>query len=105
MSANKNSREKLVQTASRLFQLQGYHGTGVKQIVEESHSPKGSLYYYFPNGKEQLAIESVQSTAQFIRNKIQESLDKEDDPIKAIQSLIYDMAGFFQLHPLPWKLL
>ncbi|NWO14853.1 MAG: TetR/AcrR family transcriptional regulator [Virgibacillus sp.] len=91
-----NTKEKLIQTASRLFQLQGYHGTGVKQIVEESHSPKGSLYYYFPGGKEQLAIESVYATAQFIRINIQENLNKEDDPTKAIQSFIYKIAEIFQ---------
>lgn len=96
MGNKENSKEKLVKTASRLFQLQGYHGTGVKQIIEESQSPKGSLYYYFPDGKEQLAIESVNVTAHFIKNKIKESLEKEDDPVKSIQSLIFEMAEFFQ---------
>ncbi|WP_155590680.1 TetR/AcrR family transcriptional regulator [Lysinibacillus cavernae] len=96
MSAKGKTKEQIVKTASRLFQLQGYHATGVQQIIEESESPKGSLYYYFPEGKEQLAVESVQLTAHFIGNSIKESLDKEKDAVKAIQSLIYYLAEFFQ---------
>jgi TetR/AcrR family transcriptional repressor of lmrAB and yxaGH operons len=42
-----------------LFQRQGYHGTGMNQVLAESGAPKGSLYFHFPDGKEQLASESV----------------------------------------------
>jgi AcrR family transcriptional regulator len=39
---------------------QGNDATGVSEIISESGSPKGSLYYYFPQGKPQLAIQSVE---------------------------------------------
>lgn len=91
-----NSRTKLMKTASRLFQQQGYHATGLNQITKESGAPKGSLYYHFPEGKEQLAIESVQLTAKFVAENIEEGLNKFSDPIKAIQSFILDMAERFQ---------
>jgi TetR/AcrR family transcriptional repressor of lmrAB and yxaGH operons len=42
-----------------LFQRQGYHATGLNQIVTEGRAPKGSLYFHFPGGKEQLAVEAV----------------------------------------------
>jgi TetR/AcrR family transcriptional repressor of lmrAB and yxaGH operons len=54
-----DSRQRLIQTAGRLFRVQGYHATGLNQILEESQAPKGSLYYYFPDGKEQLAGEAL----------------------------------------------
>ncbi|MDF2857896.1 MAG: TetR family transcriptional regulator [Neobacillus sp.] len=91
-----NSKDKLIKTASRLFQLQGYHATGLNQITKESGAPKGSLYYHFPNGKEQLAIESVRLTANFVSEQIVEGLNKTQDPAKAIQNLIEDMAKQFQ---------
>lgn len=96
MSGKESSKDKLIHTASRLFQSQGYHATGLNQITKESGSPKGSLYYYFPDGKEQLAIESVQATAAFVSKQIEDGLNKTADPIDAIQSFIIDMAERFQ---------
>lgn len=80
MTNKVDSREKILQTASRLFQLQGYHATGLNQIIKESGAPKGSLYHYFPNGKEELAVESVKYTSSFIETRIQGILDKVSDP-------------------------
>lgn len=65
-----DSREKILAAATRLFQLQGYYGTGLNQIIKESGAPKGSLYYHFPDGKEQLAIEAVNEMSHYIRMKI-----------------------------------
>ena len=96
MKEKENSKDKLIKTASRLFQLQGYHATGLNQITKESGAPKGSLYYHFPDGKEQLAIESVHLTAQFVSEQIVEGLNKSSDPVKAIQYLIEGMAERFQ---------
>lgn len=90
-----SSRDKLLRTASRLFQLQGYHATGLNQITKESGAPKGSLYYHFPNGKEQLAVESVERTAKFVADGIEHGLDKHEDPSEAIQEFIKDLAERF----------
>jgi hypothetical protein len=50
-------KDALVCTAMRLFRRQGYASTGLQQILSESGAPKGSLYHYFPGGKEGLACE------------------------------------------------
>ncbi|MBU9673773.1 TetR/AcrR family transcriptional regulator [Planococcus sp. CP5-4] len=96
MNVKENSKNKLVKTASRLFQLQGYHATGLNQITQESGAPKGSLYYHFPNGKEELAIESVQATADFVSSQIEQGLSSSTDAVEAIQTFITDMAERFQ---------
>lgn len=49
----------MVSATTRLLRSQGYHGTGLNQIVQESRSPKGSLYHYFPGGKEELTAEAI----------------------------------------------
>ena len=48
-----DTREKILMTASQMFFSNGYHATGLNAILKKSESPKGSLYYYFPNGKEE----------------------------------------------------
>ncbi|MCT8140316.1 TetR/AcrR family transcriptional regulator [Anaerobacillus sp. CMMVII] len=93
---NKSSKDKIVETASRLFQTQGYHATGLNQITKESGAPKGSLYYYFPDGKEQLASIAVESTAKLVASRIKEGLKEKESPIEAIQTFITNLADEFE---------
>lgn len=59
MARTTDAPEKAVRTAEHLFRVQGYAGTGLAQIIEESGSPKGSFYFHFPGGKRQLALEAI----------------------------------------------
>ncbi|WP_217212912.1 TetR/AcrR family transcriptional regulator [Streptomyces sp. AC550_RSS872] len=58
-----DSREKILASAHRLLCRQGYRGTGLAQIVEEADAPRGSVYYLFPGGKEEIAVEAVHLAA------------------------------------------
>jgi AcrR family transcriptional regulator len=53
------TRERIVEHSAELFRRQGFAGTGVKQIVAEAGAPFGSLYHFFPGGKEQLGEEVI----------------------------------------------
>jgi TetR/AcrR family transcriptional repressor of lmrAB and yxaGH operons len=54
-----DTRQRMLDTAAELFQTQGYHATGLTQLTTAGGAPKGSLYFHFPGGKEQLAAEAV----------------------------------------------
>jgi AcrR family transcriptional regulator len=47
---------------AELFRRNGYAGTGLKQIVAEANAPFGSLYHFFPGGKEQLGEEVIRTS-------------------------------------------
>jgi TetR/AcrR family transcriptional repressor of lmrAB and yxaGH operons len=55
-----------VVTTAKLLRRQGYHGTGLNQIVAEADAPKGSMYFHFPGGKEQLAAEAIRASAEYL---------------------------------------
>src|SRR4051812_1412172 len=44
---------------------QGYAATGMKQIVEASRAPFGSIYHFFPGGKEELGEETIRAAGAF----------------------------------------
>lgn len=88
MKGKTDSREKILKAASMLFQVKGFNATGLNEILKESGSPKGSLYYYFPNGKEELALESIKLASTSIQRRLQNTLDKYSNPIEAIQAIL-----------------
>src|SRR3954453_17125370 len=49
---------------AELFRRQGYTGTGIKQIVADARAPFGSIYHFFPGGKEQLGAEVIRRSGQ-----------------------------------------
>lgn len=51
----RNARERLLETASRLFYRQGINSTGVDLVLAESGAAKGSLYHHF-GGKQGLVL-------------------------------------------------
>lgn len=64
MPRTSDARQKALKTAERLFRVQGYVATGLAQILAESGAPKGSFYFHFPGGKEQLALEVLEHYGQ-----------------------------------------
>jgi TetR/AcrR family transcriptional repressor of lmrAB and yxaGH operons len=56
----------MVTTTAKLMRRQGYYATGLNQIVAESGAPKGSIYFHFPGGKEQLAAEAIAASAAYL---------------------------------------
>jgi AcrR family transcriptional regulator len=54
-------KERILGTASRLFYDQGYHVTGINQIIEEADIARASLYNHFPS-KTDLLLAYLDST-------------------------------------------
>ncbi|BCN31777.1 TetR/AcrR family transcriptional regulator [Anaeromicropila herbilytica] len=79
-----NTRDKFIETASNLFGKKGYNATGLNEILAESGAPKGSLYYHFPKGKEQLALEALILAGNKITQSITSHIENIDNPIEAI---------------------
>jgi TetR/AcrR family transcriptional repressor of lmrAB and yxaGH operons len=66
MPRTTTARADAIATAARLFHRQGYHGTGLAQVLAESGAPKGSFYFHFAGGKEQLAVEAAEASSAVV---------------------------------------
>ncbi len=78
----------MIRTAAGLFRAQGYHATGLNQVLAEGGLPKGSLYFHFPGGKEQLAVESLQRAGDELRAGIAETLASTPEPAAALDRIL-----------------
>jgi AcrR family transcriptional regulator len=57
MPRRSDSKDRMIAAARRLFREHGYVGTALSDVVTESAAPRGSVYFHFPGGKEELATE------------------------------------------------
>lgn len=87
-----STREKILKTASELMEKQGYCGTGLNEIIQKSGAPKGSLYYYFPDGKEQLASEAILQAGKTVSDRFRERTSAESNAAQAIHDFLYMVA-------------
>src|SRR5512145_2638602 len=80
----------------RLFRRQGYASTGLQQIVAESGAPRGSLYHYFPGGKEALGESAIDLAAGMIREMLSGLAARHAEPEAFLRAYCGVMAAWMQ---------
>lgn len=86
MATTVGTRDRILFASAALMRRRGYAGTGLKQVVTEAHAPFGSLYHFFPGGKEQLAEEVLRSGGAFFLALFEYILDEAgDDPVRGVE--------------------
>src|ERR1700679_2152266 len=78
------TRDRLLRTGERLFQLQGYVATGLKQLAAEAEAPWSSMYHFFPGGKEQMGAEIIRYAAGRYAAMIDGAFATFADPVEAV---------------------
>ncbi|MBI2169560.1 MAG: TetR/AcrR family transcriptional regulator [Actinobacteria bacterium] len=86
------TRDRLIEATAELFRRQGYHGTGVKQIVETARAPFGSMYHFFPAGKEELGAETIRRSGAIFGQLIGYFYAAGTDPVAATR-MFFDAAA------------
>ena len=89
-----DTRQRMLDTAADLFHSQGYHATGLTQLTTAGGAPKGSLYFHFPGGKEQLAAEAVRLSSERTGALLEAILRDAPDAVTAIDRAVEALAGF-----------
>jgi TetR/AcrR family transcriptional regulator, lmrAB and yxaGH operons repressor len=86
MGREAKHRDKIVRATAVLLRRRGYAATGVNEITELSGAPKGSLYHYFPGGKEQIAAEAITYAGGLVCKTIAELAQTSRSPAEAIRT-------------------
>jgi len=93
MAPRGETKRRILDTAAELFRRRGYHGTGLNLVLEQSAAPRGSLYFHFPEGKEQLGSEAVASAGGQIGAGIEATLVHSDDVAQAVGRIVDFLAA------------
>ncbi len=91
-----STRDRIIETASDLMERQGFHATGINQIVKESGAPKGSLYHYFPEGKDEIAEEAIRWAGRGLADRIDHGLAACDTAAEAVRLFITNIALYVE---------
>jgi len=76
-----------------LFRRQGYAGTGVKAILAASQAPYGSLYHFFPGGKEELGVAALRNGGETYRELVEVMFPPGADVVAATQAFFEGAAA------------
>jgi len=87
-----STRERIVDASAELFRRQGYSATGVKQIVTDAQAPFGSLYHFFPGGKEELGAEAIRASGAIYEQLIAAVLDPALDLVTGVRAFFQGAA-------------
>ena len=81
MIRQSKQRDALIWAAAKLFHRQGYSGTGLRDILAASGAARGSLYHYFPGGKEEIGAAAVAAAGGLVTETLAELARQADSPV------------------------
>jgi AcrR family transcriptional regulator len=83
------TKNRILDSTAELFRRQGYTGTGMKQIAADAAAPFGSVYHFFPGGKEELGAEVIRTSGRmYMQLFVAVIAEFPDDVLAAVE-------GFF----------
>jgi TetR/AcrR family transcriptional regulator, lmrAB and yxaGH operons repressor len=89
-------RAELLTQLAEVFRAHGYEGATLALISQATGLGKGSLYNYFPGGKEQMATEVLAAIDQWFVDHIYKPLRTTSDPVKGITEMFVAVDNYFR---------
>ena len=86
------SRQAFLDATAELLRLRGYSATGLSEIVARSGASRGSLYFHFPGGKEELAVAAMAQAGAELRTAVAAIVNSGDDLAESIGWLVDSLA-------------
>jgi len=84
---NIDTRNKILEAAVIVFAQKGYHETRVDDIVLESRTSKGSVYFYFPS-KQDIFLGLIDTFSDLLENRLKEAILNERHGIQQMDSAL-----------------
>ena len=84
---SERTRQRIVETANRLFYHQGYHKTSFSDVVEATGVPRGNIYYYFKT-KEEILDAAIAHRLERISQMLEQWTGEYRTPIERLHRFV-----------------
>jgi TetR/AcrR family fatty acid metabolism transcriptional regulator len=89
-----DTRTKILEAAVQVFAQKGYHETRVDDIVAQSKTSKGSIYFYFPS-KQDIFLGLIDTFSGLLENRLSEAIQKEAHGIEQMDTALHACLKLF----------
>ena len=89
-----DTRTKILEAAVQVFAQKGYHETRVDDIVAESKTSKGSVYFYFPS-KQDIFLGLIDTFSGLLESRLNDAIQKEAHGIQQMESALQVSLSLF----------
>ncbi len=104
LPTNSSTKDRILDAALTVFSSKGYHNTRLDEIVNESHTSKGAIYFHFPN-KERLFLALVDQFADLLERRVVEAIEQEEKGMARVRVALETSLETFGRYRRPAKLL
>lgn len=98
-----STRNRIMDAALDVFARKGYHDTRLDEIVTESTTSKGAIYFHFPN-KEQLFLALVDQFADLLERRVTAAIAQQTGMIR-VRIALETVIATFSKYRRPAKIL
>jgi AcrR family transcriptional regulator len=98
------TRTRILDAALNVFSNKGYHDTRMDEIVDESQTSKGAIYFHFPN-KERLFMALVDQFADLLERRVVGAIRQEERGMRRVRAALEACLDTFGKYRRPAKIL
>ena len=84
MQAVADTRDRLLAATNESFRRRGYNGTSMKDVTSAAQAPTGSLYHFFPGGKDDLTAAVITTSGAAYRELFEAIANEAASPAAAV---------------------
>lgn len=95
MARRISERADLLPVLGEIFRDYGFEAASLSVIGERTGLGKGSLYHFFPGGKEEMAKAVLDEIDSWFENEVFRPLREDGDAAAAIEAMLVAVDGYF----------
>lgn len=96
MSRMRAERDEVIPALGEIFREHGFEGASLSLITEKTGLGKGSLYHFFPGGKEEMATVVLAEIDAWFQDNVYRPLRENDDPQAGIDHMFAAVEDYFR---------